>query len=230
MNVSSANPYQRALVVLILLVVSFPLSVAAGPGGNAESAHACKDGGHANWVRSEDLTGFGTPGDCASYTAQGGELLPLEATFCMDDWASWARTTEFAVGFTSKEECLDHVSEGGNIIPRLPGTASVTYSKDVYPSTDPSNPGAGFCTLQATVTVSGYNWIILMATGRFGSYSSFSPQSLINSHYQMSTTIPFGMPTSGTTLTVQGAYVGFDGTQVAGEYLLTGESVPDSCP
>lgn len=46
----------------------------------------------------------------------------------------------------------------------------------------------------------------------------------------MSTTMPFGMPASGTTFTVQGAYVGFDGTQVAGEYLLTGESVPDSCP
>lgn len=66
--------------------------------------------------------------------------------------------------------------------------------------------------------------------GGFGSYSSFSPQSLINSQYQMSTTMPFGMPASGTTFTVQGAYVGFDGTQVAGEYLLTGESVPDSCP
>lgn len=218
------------MFALGLLVLLFPLSVTAGPGGNADSAHACMDGGYANWVRSEDLTGFATTGECASYTARGGVLLPVEATFCVNQWASWARPTEFAVGFTSSQECLDHLSEGGNIIPKMPGTGIVTYSKAVYPSTDSNNPGAGSCTLRATITVSGYNWIILTTTGRFASWSSFDPRSLIDSQYELVTTIPWGMPSSGTTITVQGAYVGFDGTQVPGAYLVTGDAVPDSCP
>ena len=157
-------------------------------------------------------------------------LLPLDATYCVRGWASWARPTAFAMGFTSREQCLDHISDGGNIIPKQPGTGSVAYSKAPYPSTDPESREAGFCTLRATVTVSGYNRIILTATGRFGSYSSSSPQMLIDSQYDMSAENPWGMPASGSTITVQVAYVGLDGTQVLGEYLVTGQAVPDSCP
>lgn len=230
MDVSRKFPRLPAWFALVLLLLSLPSSAAAGEGGNAESAHACQDGGFANWVRAEDLTGFTNSGDCASYTAQGGTLLPLDAISCVTGWASWARATAFAVGFTSREQCLDHLSEGGNIVPRQPGTGSVAYSKAPFPSTDASNPGAGFCVLRATVTVSGYNSIILTTTGRFGSYSSSSPQSLNSSQYVMSADIPWGAPTSGSTITVQGAYVGFDGTQVLGEYLVTGVVIPDSCP
>ena len=45
-------------------------------GGNSASAHACQKGGWAN-LQGADGTLFKNAGDCTSYAAQGGTLVPI---------------------------------------------------------------------------------------------------------------------------------------------------------
>ncbi len=51
------------------------LTQGAQAAGNSQAAQACQQGGYRNYVRS-DGTPFANPGECASYAAQGGTLLP----------------------------------------------------------------------------------------------------------------------------------------------------------
>ena len=51
-------------------------SVLAAKSGNSDAAHACQLGGYAGLTR-EDGTPFENTGDCVSYAAHGGTLVPL---------------------------------------------------------------------------------------------------------------------------------------------------------
>jgi hypothetical protein len=50
----------------------------AGP-GNSAAAHACQQGGYLDFTR-EDGTAFANTGECVSYAAQGGTLVPVSPT------------------------------------------------------------------------------------------------------------------------------------------------------
>jgi hypothetical protein len=70
----------RLVAVIVLMLFSLtavaPMAAAQGKGGNSEAAHACQKGGFAHLKRA-DGTRFANTGECVSFAAQGGELLPL---------------------------------------------------------------------------------------------------------------------------------------------------------
>jgi hypothetical protein len=69
------------------LALCAPSLAAAGPSGgdSSSAALACQQGGFVNFVRSDGST-FGDTGDCVSYAALGGTLVPvdLNASFVAD--------------------------------------------------------------------------------------------------------------------------------------------------
>jgi hypothetical protein len=48
-------------------------------GGNSDAAHACQKGGYAHYTRA-DGTPFSNTGECVSYAAHGGVLMPIVPT------------------------------------------------------------------------------------------------------------------------------------------------------
>src|SRR6185295_17063047 len=70
---------KRALMAAALFAATLALSVGAATatagGGNSDAAKACQQGGWQTMVR-QDGTGFKNAGDCVSYAAQGGGLVP----------------------------------------------------------------------------------------------------------------------------------------------------------
>jgi len=84
----SVHPKMRLLLLLgslmTLAVVALPQSAYAA-GGNSAAAHACQQGGYFNFVRSDGSI-FNNVGECVSYAANGGDLVPvtLTATFVPD--------------------------------------------------------------------------------------------------------------------------------------------------
>jgi hypothetical protein len=69
------------------LLLCAPSLAAAQPsgGGNSSAAQSCQQPGFVNFVRSDGST-FGDTGDCVSYAALGGSLVPvdLNASFVAD--------------------------------------------------------------------------------------------------------------------------------------------------
>lgn len=64
--------------VVLALTVALSVGVAtatAAEGGNSDAAKACQQGGWQNLVR-QDGTAFTNTGDCVSYAANGGGLIP----------------------------------------------------------------------------------------------------------------------------------------------------------
>lgn len=62
------------LALLVTLAIAAP--ALARTGGNAEAAAACQEGGYLEWTDSAG-NAFRSGGDCASYAAHGGTLLPV---------------------------------------------------------------------------------------------------------------------------------------------------------
>src|ERR1051325_2652982 len=52
-----------------------PTGSASAAKGSGDDKDACKNGGFANYTRTDGST-FKNQGDCVSYVAQGGQLLP----------------------------------------------------------------------------------------------------------------------------------------------------------
>jgi hypothetical protein len=71
--------FLRPGIVAFALLLSLglvPAVAGAEPNlGNSEAAMLCQDGGYANYTTS-DYAGFKNTGDCVSYVARGGELVP----------------------------------------------------------------------------------------------------------------------------------------------------------
>lgn len=68
-------PRLMALCALLTLCVAFAAPVSAG-GGNSTAAQLCQKGNWQNLER-QDGTTFKNQGDCVSYAAQGGALVPI---------------------------------------------------------------------------------------------------------------------------------------------------------
>ena len=67
-------------IALLLAGAARPSAPAsASAQGNSEAAHACQQGGYVNWTR-QDGTTFDNTGQCVSYAARGGTLVPLTPT------------------------------------------------------------------------------------------------------------------------------------------------------
>jgi hypothetical protein len=60
---------------LVALTLSVGTATAAAGGGNSDAAKACQKGGWQTMVR-QDGTAFANTGDCVSYAAHGGALVP----------------------------------------------------------------------------------------------------------------------------------------------------------
>jgi hypothetical protein len=83
-------PLGRLLVSILgsTAVLASASSVAVAQpsgGGNSSAAHACQQRGYMNFVRGDGST-FDNTGDCVSYAAKGGALVPvsLSASFVPD--------------------------------------------------------------------------------------------------------------------------------------------------
>jgi len=64
-----------AVLFAATLALSVGAATATAGGGNSDAAKACQQGGWQTMVR-QDGTGFKNAGDCVSYAAQGGGLVP----------------------------------------------------------------------------------------------------------------------------------------------------------
>jgi hypothetical protein len=64
-----------ALTSSLALALSVGVGTAAAGGGNSDAAKACQKGGWQTLVR-QDGTAFTNTGDCVSYAAHGGALVP----------------------------------------------------------------------------------------------------------------------------------------------------------
>jgi hypothetical protein len=76
------RPSSIAIVVIIctcLMSVLPNAAVAAPGGGNSANAAQCQKGGWQQLQRT-DGSRFSNQGDCVSYAAQGGALVPIAAT------------------------------------------------------------------------------------------------------------------------------------------------------
>jgi hypothetical protein len=64
------------LVAMALMVPLFAVVAYAAAGGNAANAHKCKQGGYLDYT---DANGnpFKNEGQCTSYAARGGQLVPV---------------------------------------------------------------------------------------------------------------------------------------------------------
>ena len=124
---------KRALMAAVLFAVTLALSVGAGTaaagGGNSDAAKACQQDGWQTLVR-QDGTGFKNTGDCVSYSAQGGGLVPTGSHFIT--------FSEFPVGTSITTQ---YGSEG--VV--FSGTPGPFISLDAANPTAPVlSPGAGF--------------------------------------------------------------------------------------
>ena len=66
-------------------------------GGNSPAAHACQDGGFVNLVRSDGST-FANVGDCVSYAARGGTLVPVTLNVSFSPCCDGLNTIVTAIG------------------------------------------------------------------------------------------------------------------------------------
>jgi len=59
----------------MLEAMNLPRRLGSG-GGNSSAAAACRNGGHRNWTDA-DGNAFRNEGECVSYAARGGVLVPV---------------------------------------------------------------------------------------------------------------------------------------------------------
>src|SRR5215217_4109175 len=57
--------------------------VAAAPGGNAANAHKCEEGGYLDYTDAQGNP-FKNEGQCTSYAARGGQLVPTGPHLSLD--------------------------------------------------------------------------------------------------------------------------------------------------
>lgn len=68
-----------AVIFLMLFGLSAILPLAASAQGISEDAHLCQQGGYLNYTDA-DGNGFENTGQCVSYAARGGTLVPVPVT------------------------------------------------------------------------------------------------------------------------------------------------------
>ncbi|MGN6429270.1 MAG: hypothetical protein ACTHNB_00875 [Gaiellaceae bacterium] len=120
---------KSVLLACVVVVAGVMATTAGAGGGNSDAAKACQMGGWQTLVR-QDGTGFTNTGDCVSYAAHGGSLIPTGhhlITF-----------SEFPVGTVVTTQ---YASEGVLVS----GTPGPFISEDGSNPTSPVlSPGAGF--------------------------------------------------------------------------------------
>lgn len=99
--------------VVLALLIAIPAALAAKP-GNSPNAKICQKGGWEN-LYTRDGVPFGSETQCASYGAQGGQIINESALSCLDDgWEDLgsSSTTQFA----NEQECVDYAVGGGSLV------------------------------------------------------------------------------------------------------------------
>src|SRR5579862_5430282 len=77
--------FKAILAVSALSAMAITLTAASNPdGGNSAAALLCQQGGYANLMRT-DGTLFSNTGQCVSYAAHGGQLVPIPATLVLTE-------------------------------------------------------------------------------------------------------------------------------------------------
>jgi hypothetical protein len=71
--------FLSAWSVAALAALALGALPALAGGGNSDAAHACQKGGYAHYTRA-DGTRFANTGECVSYAAHGGVLMPIVPT------------------------------------------------------------------------------------------------------------------------------------------------------
>jgi len=89
-------------VLCAALALTVGVSTASAGGGNSDAAHACQQGKWQYIVRS-DGTPFKNQGDCVSYAAQGGTLVPLPDL----------QLSVSCTGSATAVDCVFHVKNAG---------------------------------------------------------------------------------------------------------------------
>src|SRR5579862_9889612 len=75
----------RYVFAACLIIAGPGLTAAyAADGGNSAAALLCQQGGYANLMRT-DGTSFSNTGQCVSYAAHGGQLVPIPATLVLTE-------------------------------------------------------------------------------------------------------------------------------------------------
>ena len=117
MRVSEPKRLFTAACLMITVVAVCLITASAGPtgvayaagGGNSSAASLCQKGGYAHLMRT-DGSKFKNTGDCVSYSAKGGKLVPIPATLVLTEPISittpqcWAGVT--TAGVTPIEPAL----------------------------------------------------------------------------------------------------------------------------
>jgi hypothetical protein len=65
------------LVAMAVMVSLFAVGAYAAPGGNEANAAKCAEGGYLNYTDAEGNP-FKNEGQCTSYAARGGQLVPVQ--------------------------------------------------------------------------------------------------------------------------------------------------------
>jgi hypothetical protein len=101
-------------VVVLALLVAIPAALAAKP-GNSPNAKLCQKGG---WQDSYTRDGqpFTSETSCASYGAQGGEIIPESALACLDGGWEGLGSSSTTGTFEDEQECVDHAVDGGTLV------------------------------------------------------------------------------------------------------------------
>ncbi|MGZ4390532.1 MAG: hypothetical protein ACXVRK_00200 [Gaiellaceae bacterium] len=114
---------------LVALTLSVGVGTAAAGGGNSDAAKACQKGGWQTLVR-QDGTAFTNTGDCVSYGAHGGALVPEGSHLITFD--------EFPVGTLITTQ----YASDGVLFSGTPGPFITDDSAN--PTSPVLSPGAGF--------------------------------------------------------------------------------------
>jgi hypothetical protein len=98
--------------VVLALLIAIPAALAA-KAGNSPNAKLCQKGGWQT-LYTRDGTPFGSETQCASYGAQGGQIINQTALACLDD--GWQELGTSSGPFTSEQECVDQAVAGGALV------------------------------------------------------------------------------------------------------------------
>jgi hypothetical protein len=83
------------LVVMAVIVPLFAVVAYAAAGGNTANAHKCEEGGYLDYTKSNGDP-FKNEGQCTSYAAKGGQLVPVPtADISLDQAAGTISGTGF---------------------------------------------------------------------------------------------------------------------------------------
>jgi hypothetical protein len=136
------------LVAMAVMVPLFAVVAYAAPGGNAANAHKCEEGGYLDYT---DANGdpFKNEGQCTSYAARGGQLVPVPTT--PDISINQETSTISGTGFTPNSQFTTELLylPGGQRIIR-----GFTFSTDATGAFTVGAPGpSNFCITESTTGV-----------------------------------------------------------------------------